>query len=463
MTRIISIRGDRALVFAFAALLSGCAARTPSLEAIPLQQAQALPDSYGALAGTADRSGPRDIARWWRRFGDPVLVRLAERTLAANQDIAQAAQRLAQAEARYGAAGAARLPTLGASLDASRPLGRSRGALSGAVTLGWDPDLFGRLGSAQAGARAELAAAGYDLASVQRAAVAEAAQSYLDYRALSARLVNAEAAIATQRTILDVIRHRFDSGIAPAVDVEQARLQMLQVEALVPQLTDARARAANRIAVLIGQPPGTLGGMLDGPGGIPEADVLPPAGVPADLLRQRPDVMAAEQRVLAAAADAQVARADLYPRFTLGGLISASAFSLPGLVDAAVTSLVGGIGHTLFDGGQGRAALRERRAATQEAVAAYRAAVLTAMEDAANALSAAQASEERVRISLAARDAAARNAELTRGQYAIGLIDFFILLDAEQQLLGQRDDLIAAEQDRADAAINLYVALGGGW
>jgi NodT family efflux transporter outer membrane factor (OMF) lipoprotein len=453
----------RGAALAILALVSGCAARAPSLEGVPLAQTQALPESYGALAAPATPRAASDIAQWWRRFGDPALVRLAEATLAANQDVAQAAARLARAEARHGAAGAARLPTLDVSLDASRPLGRSRPVLSGAATLGWDPDLFGRLESAQAAAKAELAAAGYDLAAVQRAAVAETARSYLEYRALGARIANAEEALTTQRAILDVIRHRFDSGIAPAVDVEQARLQMLQVEALIPQLTDARGRAANRIAVLIGKPPGDLGGLLDGPGAIPVADALPPAGVPADLLRKRPDVMAAEQRVLAAAADAGSARADLYPRFTLGGLISASAFSLPSLVDAAVTSLVGGISHTLFDGGQGRAVLRERRAATREALAAYRAAILTAMEDVANALSAVRSTSERVRISLAARDAARRNAELARGQYDIGLIDFFILLDAEQQLLGQRDELIAAQLDRADAAINLYVALGGGW
>ena len=450
-----------------ALLLAGCAGRTPAIERAPFAAAQRLPTSYAAAAGAA--AAPGDLAQWWRRFDDPKLVALAERTLAANQDIAQAAARLAQARARDRGAAAARLPTLGVSLDAARTLARPaaftgpRTQFDGALDLGWDPDLFGGLASGRRAARAGLAAAGYDLASVQRAAVAEMAADYVAYRGLSARIANAEAALAAQRELLDVIRRRAASGIAVASDVEQARLQLLQVEALIPQLSDARNQAANRIAVLAGAPPGRLGALLDGPATVPSAAALPSVGVPADLLRRRPDVMAAEQRVLAAAASVGVARAQLFPKLSIGGVISATAFSLPSLIDSLVSSVVGGISQTLFDGGRNRAALTESRAATDEAVAAYRAAILAAMEDVEDALSATRATADWVRIDRDARDAAERNAELMRGQYDIGLTDLFILLDAEQQLRDQRDDLLVAETAQATAAIRLYVALGGGW
>ncbi len=409
------------------------------------------------------------MTQWWRRFDDPALTRLAEAALAANQDIAQAAQRLVRAEARSRAAGAARLPTLTATFAPSRTLARPaaltgpRTALSGEVALGWDPDLFGRLANAHDAARAELAAAGYDLATVQRAVVAEVARNYIAWRALRARLANARTVLAAQRTLLDVLEQRYAAGIAVAVDVERARLQLYQVEALLPALADARAQAANRIAVLIGRPPGHLGTLLDGPATIPHADALPATGVPADLLRRRPDLRAAEERIALAAANAGVARADLYPQLSLGGVLSAGAFSLPSLIDSLVTSVVGRIGQTLFDGGRRRAVLDERNAATREALAAYRAAILTALEEVENALSAIRAAAERVRIGQAAYEAAQRNAALTRGQYEIGLTDLFILLDAEQQALAQSDDLIIAQADRATAQMQLMVALGGGW
>ena len=458
-------RGIALAALAALAALVGCTAPRPALDPVALGEARQLPDSYGTAPPAGSAS---DMAQWWRRFDDPVLVTLAERTLAANQDIAQAAARVAEAHAGNRIATAARLPTLGASLSMSRTLTRPasaighRNRLDGELDLDWDPDLFGGLASAHGAAKAQLAAAGYDLASVQRAAVAEVAADYVAYRGLSARIDNAEAALAAQRQLLDVIRHRAASGIAVASDVEQARLLLLKVAALVPQLTDARNQAANRIAVMIDVPPGQLGGLLDGPATVPNA-AFPSLGVPADLLRRRPDVIAAEQRVLAAASAVGVARAQLYPHLSLSGVLSASAFSLPGLADSLVSSLIGGLMHSLFAGGRARAAVAGNRAATNEALAAYRSAILTAMEDVQNALSASDAAANWVRIDRDGVDAAERNARLLRGQYDIGLTDLFILLDAEQQLHDQRDDLLVAETARATAAIRLYVALGGGW
>jgi outer membrane protein, multidrug efflux system len=319
------------------------------------------------------------------------------------------------------------------------------------------------LRNANRSARAGRIAAGYDLATVQRAAVARVAASYISYRGLEARIANAQAALTAQRQLLDVIRHRFAMGIAIESDVEQARLQYLQVAALIPQLTDARNQAANSVAVLTGTPPGQLGPLLDGPAIVPVAAALPAAGIPADLLRRRPDLLAAENRVLAAAANIGVARASLFPQMTLGGVISASAASLSGLAETLISSLIGHISQVLFDGGRGRAAVAQSRGAMHEALAAYRAAILTALQDVENALSATSAANERVRIDQQACDAAQRNARALHGQYDIGLTDLFILLDAEQQLRDERDELIVAQQARATAATQLYIALGGGW
>jgi NodT family efflux transporter outer membrane factor (OMF) lipoprotein len=456
----------RSGVALFAILLSGCAADTTPLAKPGLAQAQNVPSGYSR---EADSAAPGDLSQWWRRFGDPTLITLAERTLAANQDIAQAAARLEQAEAQERGARANRLPTLNVSLDASRTLIRpagtlgARAALTPELDFGWDPDFAGGLRNANRSAHAQRSAAGYDLASVQRATVASVAASYISYRGLDARIANAQAALTAQGQLLDVLRHRFAMGIAIASDVEQARLQYLQVAALIPQLTDARNQAANSVAVLTGTPPGQLGHLLDGPAIVPVATAVPATGIPADLLRRRPDLLAAQNQVLAAAATIGVARASLYPQMTLGGVISASAASLPGLAETLVSSLIGHISQALFDGGRARAAVAQSRGAMHEALAAYRGAILTALQDVENALSATQAANERVHIDQQACDAAQRNAKAIRGQYDIGLTDLFMLLDAEQQLRDERDELIVAQTDRVTAATQLYVALGGGW
>ncbi|WHO38442.1 efflux transporter outer membrane subunit [Sphingobium sp. AP49] len=440
----------------------------PSSANPPMLAAQRLPLTYADMQPSDGAAPPTDLARWWQRFDDPAVTALAEQVIIANQDIAQAAARLTQARARSRGAAAARLPTLGVTLDASRAVARPNGltgspnSFVGAVALGWDPDLFGGLADGARGARADLAAAGYDLASVQRAVVAEAINALISYRGLQQRITNVRKALATQREILAVIEHRQRSGIATAVDVEQARLQLLQVEALVPQLENARDQNANRIAMLTNEAPGLHPTWLDARVAIPTAPGAS-LGVPADLLRRRPDVMAAEQRLLAAGAGIGVARATLLPSLSLGGLLTGGATSLASIADGLIASVIGRISQTLFDGGRNRAILAERKGATQEALAAYRTAILTAVEDVENARAALRASQGRVRIGEEAERVAQNNARLTRGQYDIGLVDFFILLDAEQQLLDQRDDLAVARVDQATATLQLAVALGGGW
>jgi NodT family efflux transporter outer membrane factor (OMF) lipoprotein len=361
------------------------------------------------------------------------------------------------------------LPSLSASFDGGGVVARGsdvfgpRTELGGDLLLEWDPDLFGRRAHASDAARARLRAAGYDLASVRRSVVAEVARNYVLFRGLNARVANAREAVETQERILDIIRGRHENGISPAVDLEQAKLQLLQVEALIPQLEDARNRAENRVAVLTDRVPGALHGSLGESGAIPMSALAPPLGVPADLLRRRPDILAAEQRVLSAISGSRSARAGLFPQASLAGVVSARSFSLATLADTLTSSLFGSLTQALFDGGRRKAELRESRAVTREAVSAYRGQLLSALEEVTGALSAMQAGAERVRIGAEARDAAVRNAEQSRGQYDIGLIDLFILLDAEQQLLSQRDDLIIAQADYASSIISAYNALGGGW
>jgi outer membrane protein, multidrug efflux system len=202
---------------------------------------------------------------------------------------------------------------------------------------------------------------------------------------------------------------------------------------------------------------------LSAAGPIPKGPEDVAVGIPADTLRQRPDVRASERALAAATARIGVAEAQLYPGLRLTGNIGTSAFSLGGLFDAITGAIFAGVDQTLFDGGRLRSQVRSQRAATEGALATYHQSVLTALEDVENALAALAAARRREVEFAIAQDAANNSAILARVQYRSGLTDFQTLLDAERSLLSARDGLVSSRGDETLALVQLYRALGGGW
>ncbi len=455
-----------------ATLLSGCAHdgdphRQPRIEAESI-----LPASFEDVeAGHGALPQPVQETRkeWWRAAGDPVLDQLIDQALAANNDIAMAAARLGQAQAARRSATAARLPTLGTALQTSRNDGLRGAALPGdgsmsyqaEVSLGWDPDIFGKLRSNARAAQADLAAAGYDLANVRRAVASEAVRSYISYRAAQARRANAEQSLATQQEILAMVEKRYRLGLAVETDRQQARLQLLQVQAMLPQIRDQQNQLRNRIAVLLGKSPSGLGDILDKAGPVPLIPAPLDVGIPADLIRRRPDVQASQSRLLAAGARIGAARAAMLPQLSLSGVISSSAPTPAGLFDTILGQTIGRLATTLFSGGAARSAVAQSRAAAEESLAGYRGTLLAALESVENALSTARTSGERVQIDREALNASTLAAAQARRQHELGLIDFYVVLSAEQALLSQRDELVAAQAAQASAVADLYAAIGG--
>ena len=215
--------------------------------------------------------------------------------------------------------------------------------------------------------------------------------------------------------------------------------------------------------MLTGRPPGALTDELAPPRPIPEGPEAVAVGVPADTLRQRPDVRGAERTLAAQTARIGVAEAQLYPGLRLGGNIGTAAFSIGGLIDAITGAIFAGVDQTLFDGGRLRSQLRSQEAATEAALASYRQSVLAALEDVENALLALSVARERQAQFAIALEAASNTAILSRVQYRAGLTDFRTLLDAERSLLSARDGLANARGDETLALVRLYRALGGGW
>ncbi|MCX7283998.1 MAG: TolC family protein, partial [Novosphingobium sp.] len=388
-----AFRLRRLALLGMVALSGGCSHADDPHRAPRMAYLQTLPASFDdpeqELAALSGGTGPSEAsplqatptpARWWKSASDPALDSLLATAAVANNDILTGAARLAQARALRGAARAAQLPRIDAAIgatrnDAVRGAGAGNGGgtlLSAQIDLGWDPDLFGRLRKDSAAARADLAAAGFDAENLQRVVRLEVIRTYVTLRAVEARLGFVALSMQRQQDILDMVEKRYQLGISVETDRQQARLQLLQVRALEPQLRNDRNQLRNRLAVLTGVASAALDPLLEKPGGIPVFAAPAGLGIPADVVRLRPDVRAAENRLLAAGERIGAARAALLPQLSLGATLSTAAPSPAGLFDTIIAQTVGRIAQSLFAGGAQKAAVARSRAIADEALASYR-------------------------------------------------------------------------------------------
>jgi NodT family efflux transporter outer membrane factor (OMF) lipoprotein len=428
----------------------------------PAAGALSVPDAYYAREAQA---APAELARWWERFDDPLLTRLIGEASAGNLDLAQAAARLVQARESLVQARAGLVPTVGASAGAGRDFGpgNDRTSFSLGADAAWEIDLFGRIRRGIEAAGADAEGVYYDREALRVAITAEVATNYVQARLAQERLALARDTLAIADDNLQIAQWRVQAGLVSSLDSEQARASRAQTAASIPGLENAFTSATYRLAVLTGRAPGALTAELGAVKPIPRGPAEIATGIPADALRQRPDVRASERSLAAATARIGVAQAQLYPALRLSGNIGTSAFSLGGLFNAITGGIFSGLSQTLFDGGRLRSQVRSQRAAADGALAAYRQSVLTALEDVENALLALRSARERQAQFAIALEASNNSALLARIQYRSGLTDFQQLLEAERSLLSARDGLANSRGDEALALVQLYRALGGGW
>ena len=327
----------------------------------------------------------------------------------------------------------------------------------------WVVDLFGATRRGVEASRASLEAAGFRKSDLAAATAAETARTYFDLITTCERIRIARETLTAQDNNLEIARFRFQAGLASALDVEQARAQRAVTAASVPALERSEATLRYRLAVLTGSAPGTIDGQLDGLATIPTLTQPARADAPANVLRRRPDVRAAERSLAAATALIGAAKARLYPSLTLSGTLGSSALTLGGLGDIFSDSLAASLVQPLFEGGALRSAVLQREASADEAFAAYRLTVLRALEEVENALTARNAASVRLGLLTEQVDAASAAAALARESYRAGLTDFQRLLETERSLLSARDGLALAQGDAASADVQLFLALGGGW
>jgi len=468
------------LLISLVSTLAGCAVG-PDYRP-PEQASLGVPDAWRGGDGSA--VDPAELGQWWTRFEDPLLTGLVDRAAAGNLDVAVAVARLRQARESLVQSRADRLPSLSASSSARRNydvrgggrtivddqgnvISNTGGGTTTTYSLGgdasWTVDLFGGLSRSVEAARASRDSVALNLADVRTAIAAEVVRNYIDARTTQARLEIARGTLETQDENLQIADWRAQAGLVSSLDVEQARAQRAQTAASIPTLETTYAAAANRLAVLTGQAPGAVDAELVASAPIPTGPDSIATGIPADTLRQRPDVRAAERTLASATAQIGVAKAQLFPALRIGGSIGSSALSLGELGDIITANLFSSLSQTIFDGGRLRSQLRSARAEADAAFSTYKQTVLLGLEEVENALVSLNAAQRRGQELAIAFDASNNAAILARSQYRAGLTDFQTLLESERSLLTARDSLATARADRATAIVQLYLALGGGW
>jgi NodT family efflux transporter outer membrane factor (OMF) lipoprotein len=406
--------------------------------------------------------------QWWSRFDDPLLSRLVARALEANTSVKSAQSALRQARALRDVAAAGLLPSLDASASAQHgTTGRhdSSKSFRAGLDASWEPDIFGGNRSALQASEASAMASAASLGDVQVSIAAEVALGYIALRSAQERLAIADENLAGQLEILQLTQWRLQAGLVTSLEAEQARSGTEQTRAQLPALQASIERNRHALAVLTGQPPAALAAELAAAGPVPRAADDLALGLPAETLRQRPDVRAAEHRVAAAAARVSQAEAARLPSFRLSGSLGLSALTLGTLTNGAsvVSSLLAGVSMPVFDAGAARAQVRAEEAALEQAQAAYEAALLAALKDVEDALVAMRGDRQRLTHLQNAADAAGNAALLARQRFGSGLVDFQVVLDTQRTLLSTQDGVAAASADVSTDVVRLYKALGGGW
>jgi NodT family efflux transporter outer membrane factor (OMF) lipoprotein len=467
------VLGFRSMLFPTVVLLAGCAVgpdfRAPSIT---------LTRNYLAAPAIDSSAGG---GNWWQAFHDPLLVALIERAEAGNTDLEQARARVLRSRAAAKAAGATLLPVLDAtggvdrirqSLDSpigvvSSELGLPRDYTEYSVgaAASWEIDFFGGLRRGREAARADAVATQADLASSAITIDAEVADAYLLLRSLQSRLEVAREQERNESLLVDLVRQRMGQGVSPEHDLNRATGALEGVRASMAPLRASIEAQLNRLDVLLGEQPGHNRPLLTDIAPIPDAPVPAGSAAPTDLLRRRPDVIAAERRLAASNARIGQAIADYYPHVSLTGLIGVASLTTGDLFthDALQSSGGAGLRWRLFDFGRIDAEVAAARGREAEALAAWRGAVLGAAEDVETAL-ARLAEAHRERTSLEAEVAALTRArDQARQAYQGGVSGLINVTDADRELLAAADRLAQVRGDEARQAVFAFRALGGGW
>src|SRR5438132_1540517 len=459
--------------------ITGCAVgpkyNRPTIKLQPFHNAPSMETRTAVLSAP-----PLD--QWWTGFHDPALTRIVQRALDQNLDLAAAMTRVQQARAAAQGAGARRLPS-GSLYASTTSLSQSTEGMSGRVAshfpgydrhqnyydLGfiasWETDLFGGLKRGAQAATAEAQAAEASQTGTRITVAAEAADAYMQIRGAQARLIFAKDQIATDEHLVELVQQRKDAGVASDRELAQAQALLSQAKATIPLLTVSLEAQLNRLDVLMGAQPGPYAAELSSVADIPDVPQISGYETPTDLLRRRPDIIAAERMVAASNARIGQALSEYYPKLSVAGIVGSQALAPAHLFEQQGFQPISVVGlrWRLFDFGAVAAEVKRARGANAEALLHYQSAALHASEDVEDAFSLLVQSENRRNEILHEIAELQRVRDLSEESYVAGVIALTDVLDADRQLLAAKDDLAVARESAARAAVGSYRALGGGW
>jgi NodT family efflux transporter outer membrane factor (OMF) lipoprotein len=485
--------------FAIAAIVGGCSVgpnyHAPQMDmpskfgAATTQPAAsysaALPSTSPAASQSVSRPTQLELSRWWESLNDPELNSLIKRSIVANPDLHIAVNRLQEARENLAVFVGDSLPYVEASAGAgvgsgtNSTKGRVSAPLNAATNTGgykeitqvlgfdaaWEVDLFGQLRREVEAQKADSLAALDFRNQVLVTLTGDVAVAYIEVRTLQARVEINKQAIDVQRNTADFARGRFQQGFVSELDADLAERELYAFESTLAPLEAQLAAAKRAVAVLLGEFPEDLGKELDQTAPLPQPPAELPTGLPAELLRRRPDVRLAEYQLIAANAQIGVATANLYPQvfLTAGGGWQGQGLGRTPLLWNGIWSVGPAVRWALFDFGTLDAAVKIEDFHTREVLWNYRKSVIVAVQEVDNALQSYDAERMRLSELEQALTAAQRALTVANGRYKRGIIDFLNVLDAQRQLFALQDQYALSEDQTVTQFIAVCKALGGGW
>lgn len=433
------------------------------------------PKAWLASGNPDLKSSEKVLSRWWAVFNDPILDGLVEKAYQQNLSLQAAGIRILEARAKLGVGIGGLFPQqqeINAEYSANQisenarqePPIRYYNNFEETFDASWELDLWGKF---RRGVQGDIASLQASIASYDDMLVsltAEAARTYFVIRITEERLSVAEENVGIQKQSLDIAEAQFEGGEVSELDVVQARALLRSTQATIPGLESDLRQAKNALAILLGKLPGEVDQMLGQPGRIPTVPAEVAVGIPAELLRRRPDIQFAERSLAAQSAEIGVAKADLFPAFSIFGTIgyetNADEFFKPG---SSVYSFGPSVRWNILNYGQITNQVRVEDAAFQALASNYVNTVLGAVQEVEDAMVAFLESQKTVAFLREAVEASKRSVDISTLQYREGYIDYQRVLDAERSLTTQQDNLVFNAGSIGLNLIAVYKALGGGW
>ena len=440
----------------------------------PATPRNVVPDAWLYSPDHLQTSPEKDT--WWRNFGDTTLNHLIDKAVANNYNVAAALKRIEMARQQTASAKAGYYPTFSLSAGwnkdqqsgaLSKPVGPSVRSdyFSAGINMNWEIDVFGRIRSkVKAGkAAVEVSRAEYDALLVSLCA--ELAKDYVQLRVYQAEYEVAKTHLVSQEKILRITEARLEAGIGDALEVAQARLVLYSTKASIPRIESGIRTTANSIAVLTGEYPSALAAGLLKPGPLPVDFGMPSIGVPADLIRRRPDIVEAEAEMARYAALVGVAKKDFLPMLSLSGSIGTSAHKINNLFGSHSLdySIAPTLSWTIFDGLARNHNLTEARLQLEASADSYNLTVLNAIEEVENAISLYNASLSECALLEDVIEQSRKSLELSLDLYKQGLSAFSNVVDAQESYLSNQNSLVESKGSVLTSLVALYQALGGGF